>query len=499
MPSLPLPTGQMNEPRLEDYCFSRLLSYIAFQWPGYRAGAHHRLIARKLEAVERGDIKRLVIEVPPRHGKSMEVSEYFPAWYLGRNPDRYVIAASYAQELSDDFGRKVRNQLIDPAYQSIFPGVALKTDSKAASRFSVTNAGGPDGSYFAVGVGGPVTGRGAHLLLIDDPIKNREDADSETIRKKLKDWYTSTAYTRLMPNGAIIVIQTRWHEDDLIGWLLAEHAHEEWDVVHLPAIAEENDALGREIGEALWPEQYPIERLEEIRRTVGPRDWSALYQQRPAPEEGGFFKREWLHLVDQTPAREAMHIYGGSDYAVTADGGDYTVHVVIGQDSEHRLWLLDLWRQQESSDVWVEAFCDLVRKWRPLGWAEETGQIKSGVGPFLVKRMIERKAFVERVTFPTRGDKAVRAQSIRGRIAMQGLHIPRDAPWVADLISEMMSFPVGVHDDQCDALGLVGQVLDKMEDVHIRKDKPKRVQPVGTVLLPGPPEPPRSGQRRSLL
>ena len=448
-------------PTAEDFAFSRLISYAAYQWPGYRDAAHHRLIARHLEAVERGEIKRLMITMPPRHGKSMLASEFFPAWYIGRNPDHYVVTATYAQELADDFGRKVKNQIEDEAYKAIFPGVALADDSKSAKRFHIDgNLGGFEhstgqrGAFYAVGVGGPLTGRGAHLLLIDDPVKNREDAESEIIRKKTKDWYTSTAYTRLMPGGRIVVIQTRWHEDDLAGWLQTEHAHEGWVVLDLPAI--------NEAGEALWPDQYDIPALEKIRRALPPRDWSALYQQRPSPETGDYFKREWIRTVNVIPPRDSLNIYGASDYAVTSEGGDYTVHVVVGMDPEGRLYLLDLWRGQSSSDVWIESFCDLVLKWKPIGWAEETGQIRSGIGPHLERRQRERKAFVFREAFPTRGDKAVRAQSIRGRMALDGLYVQKDAPFLAELIREMMSFPVGVHDDQVDALGLVGQLLDKM-------------------------------------
>ena len=446
---------------------------------------HHRQIARKLEAVERGDIKRLMIFMPPRHGKSMLASEYFPAWYLGRNPDQYVIAATYAQDLADDFGRKVRNQIVDPSFNEIFPGVGIQNDSTSAKRFHITAQDDfsttQNGAYFAVGVGGPLTGRGAHLLLIDDPVKNREEADSETIRKKVKDWYTSTAYTRLMPGGRVVIIQTRWHEDDLSGWLLEEHQHEGWEVLDLPAI----DAANK----ALWPEQYPVEALDKIKLAVGQRDWSALYQQRPSPEDGNYFKREWLHEVEVIPTKASLAIYGASDYAVTANGGDYTVHVVIGIDRAKRLYLLDLWRQQTSSEDWVEAFCDLVLKWKPIGWAEETGQIRSGVGPFLAKRQAERGAMVYREAFPTRGDKAIRAQSIRGRISMFGLHVLRGSPFWADLVSEMMSFPVGVNDDQVDALGLAGQLIDRMMSGRkVKEDKPKVPQPQGGVVLEGPPQ-----------
>lgn len=473
----------------EDYAFSRLISYAAYQWPAYADAPHHRLIARHLEAVERGEITRLMITMPPRHGKSMLASEFFPAWYLGRNPDHYVVTATYAQELADDFGRKVKNQIEDEGFQAVFPGVGLADDSKSAKRFHIEGRNGgiehattQRGAFYAVGVGGPLTGRGAHLLLIDDPIKNREEADSEVMRRKTRDWYTSTAYTRLMPGGRVVVIQTRWHENDLSGWLLAEHKHEGWVTLDLPAI---NDN-----GEALWPEQYPLEDLERIRRALPPRDWSALYQQRPAPDTGDYFKREWIVPVDVIPPRSEMAIYGGSDYAVTADGGDFTVHAVVGVASDGRLYLLDLWRQQAASDVWVDAFCALVRKWKPIGWAEETGQIKSGVGPFLVKRMLETDSLVFREQFPTRGDKAVRAQSIRGRMAMQGLHVPADAPWMADLVSEMMSFPVGVHDDQVDALGLVGQLIDRMGMGNVPADKKPKAGAPPAVVADGVIAPP---------
>jgi predicted phage terminase large subunit-like protein len=162
------------------------------------------------------------------------------------------------------------------------------------------------------------------------------------------------------------------------------------------------------------------------------------------------------------PDRRALTIYGASDHAVTSEGGDYTVHVVVGIDLHGRMFLLDLWRQQASPDKWIEAFCNLVEQWRPVGWAEETGQIRSGIGPFLVKRLRERRLYVVRAQFPTRGDKAVRAQSIRGRMEMDGLYVPTHAPWYPELRRELLAFPAGKYDDQVDALGLIGQVLDKM-------------------------------------
>lgn len=467
---------QLPAPTPEDYAFSRLISYAAYQWPGYRDAPHHRLIARKLEAIERGEITRLMITMPPRHGKSMLASEFFPAWYLGRNPDHYVVSAAYAQELADDFGRKVKNQIEDVSYSAIFPGVTLAGDSRAAKRFHIQDWQGgyehglkQNGAFYAVGVGGPLTGRGAHLLLIDDPVKNREEAESELIRRKTKDWYTSTAYTRLMPGGRVVIIQTRWHEDDLSGWLLAEHQHEGWEVLDLPAVSD--------AGEALWSEQYDIAALNKIKLAIGPRDWSALYQQKPSPEEGDYFKAEWFKPVHKLPDAKTLRVYGGSDYAVTDDGGDYTVHIVVGVDPEDRIYILDLWRKQASSDKWVESFCDLVLAHKPMGWAEEQGQIKSGVGPFLNKEQRRRQAWCAREQFPTRGDKAIRAQSIRGRAALAGIYYQSDAPWWPGLRSELLSFPAGKHDDQVDALGLIGQLLDRMLSGEKLPDAPPNKKP----------------------
>lgn len=446
-------------PPIETIVYTNLLAYAGMQYPRYRAAAHHARIAKKLQAVERGEIKRLAIFMPPRHGKSMLTSEFFPAWYLGRNPEKYIIAASYAQELSDDFGRKVRNQLLAPEFQRIFPGSVLRADSSSARRFN-TEAGG---AYFAVGVGGPVTGRGAHILLIDDPVKNREEAESETIRRKVVDWYTSTAYTRLMKDGAIVLIQTRWHEDDLAGWILNNSQHEGWDILNLPALDDDNIAL--------WEEQYPAERLMEIRRTIGERDWSALYQQRPSPEDGNYFKREWIRLYEQAPVH--LRIYGTSDYATKDGKGDWTVHAVWGVDPDGNVYLLDLWRAQTDSLVWVETLISLARQYKPLEWGEEGGQIINSVGPLITKRQKETGVFFYRNQYPSTADKSIRAQAIRGYMSAGKVYLPKNAPWLADLVSELLSFPAGRHDDQVDAFSLLGRMLARLMDADVPKRKPE--------------------------
>lgn len=446
---------------------------------GYEPAKHHKLILDKLVAVTRGEIDRLAIFMPPGSAKSTYASILFPAWYFVHHPDACLIVASHTQELAENWGRRVRNLI--GVHQNLL-GYGLAQDSKAAGRWE-TNTGG---EYFAAGVGGSITGRRADLVVIDDPVRSREDADSEVVRDKTWEWYQADLYTRLKPGGKIIVIQTRWHEDDLSGRLLErmQTGGDRWEIISLPAIAEGMDPLGRSPGEALWPEWEPLDQLERKRLNMPPRNWTALYQQRPAPEEGDYFKAAWLKPYTKAPPLETLAVYGGSDYAVTSDGGDYTVHCVIGVDPEKRMYLLDLWRKQAASDVWIEAFCSMVREWKPREWAEEHGQIKSGVGPFIDRMQRERNAYVYRRVFPTRGDKAVRAQSIRGRMALDGLYVPANASWLPDLRSELLSFPAGKHDDMVDALGLIGQLLDYMvEGVPLPEPEKKNKNSTGYQLL----------------
>jgi predicted phage terminase large subunit-like protein len=395
-----------------------------------------------------------MVFMPPGSAKSTYTSDLFPPWYLAQASDLSIIAASNTADLAQSFSRRVRGRVRE---NSTLLGYGLERE---AEELWTTDNGG---QYRAAGVGGVITGLRADLAVIDDPIKSREDADSETRRNRVWEWFQDDLTTRLRPGAGIVLVQTRWHEDDLAGRLLEREAGR-WRILKLPAIAEDaDDPLGRPFGAPLWGDDdygYGADLVRK-RETAEARTWAALYQQRPAPAEGSLFQRAWLRR--EAPAdMSRLRVYGASDYAVTSNGGDYTVHVVIGMDPSGRLHLLDVWRAQASADVWVESFCDLVLKWKPLAWAEETGQIKSGVGPFLERRMRERSAFVSRRQFPTRGDKAVRAQSIIGRMALDGLRLRPDAPWIADLEAELLAFPAGKHDDQVDALGLAGQLLDVM-------------------------------------
>jgi predicted phage terminase large subunit-like protein len=424
---------------------SSLLGFTEFTNPLYQRAQHHEQIARKLEAVERGEIDRLMIFMPPRHGKSELASKRFPAWCLGRKPTRQIIAASYNSDLANDFGRNVRNIVAEAEFEQVFPGVALAPDSQAANRMN-TNHGG---AYVAAGVGTAVTGRGAHIALIDDPFKDREEADSERRRETVWDWYRSTLFTRLMPGGAIVLIQTRWHEDDLAGRLLEQDGKlqdgGQWDVLELPALD-----TG---GEALWPEWYDVPTLQRIKDTIGPREWSALYQQRPQPDEGTFFQRDWFNTWKHLPP---VRYYGTSDYAVTADGGDYTVHRIWGVDAGGSLYRVDGWRGQTASDLWIEKKLDLIARYQPMAWFGESGVIRRAVEPMLMRRMAERRLFCRMEWLSSISDKPTRARSFQAMAASGRVFFEPGAD-----IAEHLAFPAGKHDDDVDCSSLIGRALDQ--------------------------------------
>jgi predicted phage terminase large subunit-like protein len=424
-----------------------LLSFTEYTLPQYQRAAHHELIAEKLEAVERGEIDRLMIFMPPRHGKSELASKRFPAWCLGRNPKRQIIAASYNSDLANDFGRNVRNIIAEPEFGQVFAGVTLAPDSQAANRMN-TNHGG---TYVAAGVGTAVTGRGADIALIDDPFKDREEADSERRRETVWDWYRSTLYTRLMPGGAIVLIQTRWHEDDLAGRLL-EHEGSQWDVLELPALHPERGAL--------WPEWYDETALLRIKETIGPREWSALYQQQPQPDEGTFFQRDWFKTWETLPA---LRYYGTSDYAVTDGGGDYTVHRIWGVDASGALYRVDGWSGQTTSDVWIEQKLNLIAKYKPLAWFGEGGVIQKAIEPMLQRRMRERKVFCRLEWLSSVADKPTRARSFQAMAASGRVYFEPQAD-----LSEFLVFPAGKHDDDVDTASLIGRAIDQAHPAIVK-------------------------------
>ena len=431
----------------------RLLAYAIGQIPHYKTPPHIQLLASKLEAVVRGEIKRLAVFMPPRHGKSNLVSELFPAWYLGKNPNHQVMFTTYGQDLADGFGRKVRNAVADARHTRSFPECVLAEDSQSAKRFNTT-AGGV---YYAVGAGGAVTGRGADLLLIDDPLKNREEADSRLIRDKLWDWYASTAYTRLMPGGAVVVVQTRWHEDDLSGRLL--QGEEDWTVINLPAVAEHGDPLGRRPGDALWPEQYDLPALENIRRTIGEREFTALYQQRPSPLEGALFRRDWIQRKE--PPRSGTRIAMGVDLALsTKQSADYTAMVVMQRDEFGKLYVVDAIRERVDFPGALRLIRLMADKWKPHEIAIEQVAYQAVV----VQELLRSTTLPIRGVLPDK-DKVTRAQPLALRYEQGLVHHSQLPSWFED---EMLSFPQAQHDDAVDALVYAYQSVMRMSfDTHI--------------------------------
>ena len=418
-----------------------LACYAIAQWPQFERAQHHELIISRLEAVERSEISRLMIFQPPRHGKSLIASGIFPAWYLGRHPERHVIFATYGQELSDDFGRRVRNFILDPVHEAVFPRCRLSEDSTAAHRFNTTQGG----AYYAVGRGGPITGRGAHLLLLDDPIKDHEEANSETIRKALHEWFASVAYTRLMPGAAIVLIQTRWHEDDLAGWLLREHQAENWEVLSLPAIAEHDEAFRKE-GEALWPERFPLAELERIRSAIGGKAWTSLYQQRPAAAEGAVFRRDWWQSYRPPLTISLSRTVQSWDTAFKKGAeNDFSVCTTWGA-AENGFYLLHLWRGRVEFPELKRVLASLAEQWKPDAILVED----RASGQSLIQELrLDNSLPVLPVKVDS--DKLARAQAVTPLVEAGRVFLPESPPWLSDFLDELAAFPSGVHDDIVDS------------------------------------------------
>lgn len=445
----------------------RMAVYVWYLDIGLCPAEHHLRLIRELEAVERGDCDRLMVIFPPGGGKSTYGSVLFPPWFLGRNPKMSVIAASHTHDLAETFGRRVRNTFDSAEHRSVF-GVGLSPDSKAADHWA-TDQGG---EYFAIGVGGAVSGRRADLGLIDDPVKSREDADSERMRGRAWEWYQNDFKTRLKPGGRQVIITTRWHEDDLAGRILAMEG-ERWRILHLRMIAERDDPLGRAPGQRLWPEWFTAEMVDDARRDV--RVWNALYQGDPTGEEGDYFRRDWFQ-EDAEPLRN-LTIYGASDYAVTEGAGDFTEHGIFGIDAWSNVHVIDWWRGQESPDKWIEAQCDLIQKHKPLYWFGEAGPIRRAIEPFLIRRMDERRAWCRIEWLTSTHDKPTRCRPFQALAASGKVFFPANAAWKADVIGQLLRFPAGMHDDAVDTCSLIGRGLEHIHapDIGARRMQTKAI------------------------
>jgi phage terminase large subunit-like protein len=416
----------------------------------YEPNWHHEVIAQELERIEQfgdRDYKVLLVFVPPRHGKSELCSIGFPAWYLGRNPQKEIITVSYSAELAQDFGSKTRSIVSGEAYPHIFSGITLKEDEQAKAKWRTSRGG----SYTSVGVGGAITGRGANVLLFDDPIKNREEAESEVYREKVWQFFTSTAFTRLEPGGVVVVILTRWHLDDLAGRILANaELSKRCKIVHFPAVATKKEKY-REEGEALWPERFNLEALEEIKNTIGPYDWQSLYQGSPVLTERQEFKPEWYKKVSETYVETmSCQRHLTIDTAISkSSSADYTGFCDNRVNSEN-FWFLKAWRMRLGAEELVDAIFALHTKYHYDSIGIEKTVYLDGLKPYLDEKQRQRNMFLPIVELKhNQTQKEVRIRGLIPRYATGSIfHIEGETH---DLEEEMMQFPRGMHDDVLDA------------------------------------------------
>ena len=455
-----------------------LIAFSQYTFPGFMIGPHHNLLAEKLEAVAAGKTRRLMVMMPPRYSKSEMCSRRFPAFYLGQNPDNFIISASYNLELAQDFGRDVRGIVSSNEYKKIFPETRIDPAVAAMDHWRVHEH---RGRYIAAGVGTSIYGRGAHLFLIDDPIKNWEEAKSPLMREKVWQWYTTNVFNRLQPKASIILIMTRWHDDDLAGRLLDQAADDDrivpWEILRLPVRAEEDDPVGREVGEVLWPEWYDDDDVSEQEAVAGSRTFMAQYQQRPVREEGDSFHVDWFQSYKKLPPLHELRFYGSSDYATDDSSRDYTVHGVFAVDADSNIYVVDWWRKKAKSLEWITKMIDMMEEWHPTKWFEEKGQILNMADPLIRKLMKERGVYCLRTAYHMAMDKQTRVATIAGRAEQGLLHFPANKKWTKDLLYELTRFPAGANDDQVDALSLLGRGLE-----HLRPGRRKKVVP--TEILP---------------
>lgn len=431
------------------------VDFCRYTTKDYQDPSHIQHLIEKLEAVERGDLKRLMVFMPPRNGKSMTISKRFPAWYLGRHPDNNVIMASYAFTLVRSFSKDVRDVIESRRYKIVFD-ISTADDSRQVKDWDIAGYGG---GLLAQGVGGSITGYGAHLFIIDDPFKDQKEAESPLNRDKVWDWYRSVVLTRLEPNAAIILVMTRWHQDDLAGRILAEEklsGIKEWEVINFPALATADDILGRKEGEALWPERYPVDVLLNTKRTVGSRVWSALYQGNPQDSESQKFKREWFRMYDNLPKEAFIKRGGGADTATSLkSANDNTSLVDVCRDEEGFLYVDDCFCEKITVSGYAKY---LVNQHRAKKYSKIKLE-KNNAGEAF-KQRIDEVAREEGVAIPveceqTSTDKMVRAMEFQALVENGTLKFKRGHKRIAELIEHLINFDGngGDIDDDVDALG----------------------------------------------
>lgn len=466
----PLPDGEFHKERAR----RRFLNFVTYTKPDYSVNWHHEIICREIDALVRGDVTRLILCMPPRHGKSELISRRLPAYILGRDPDAEIIACSYSSDLAQRMNRDVQRIIDDPLYTEVFPdtklfGSNVRTVAQGSylRNSDIFEVVGRKGTYRAAGIGGGITGMGAKYAIIDDPIKNRQDANSETIRETIWEWYASTLYTRLAPDGRVLLIMTRWHEDDIAGRLISHQSDEDgeqWRVISFPAFAESSrddrhSEDARTEGQPLWGSRFSGKTLAQIKAAVGSYNWAGLYQQRPAPSEGAIFMRAWWKRYEEAPKTLAAEMEGivmSWDLAFKdAKDSDYVVGQVWGRKRADR-YLLDQVRARMDFPATVKAVRAMKEKWPQVRriYIEDKAN-----GPAVISTL--QREIQGLIAINPEGGKMVRANAVTGQIESGNVWLPSAAlaPWIGDFIEECAAFPNGVNDDQVDAMT---QALNKM-------------------------------------
>ena len=471
--------GKLEQMKTQAMAQSRFLPFVRQVWPTFIGGRHHAKMAAAFERVAEGKCKRLIINMPPRHTKSEFASYLLPAWFLGKFPHKKVIQTAHTAELAVNFGRKVRNLVDTDVYHDIFPDLSLSADSKAAGRWNTSKGG----DYFAIGVGGAVTGKGADLLIIDDPHSEQEAALAEInpeIYDKTYEWYTSGPRQRLQPGGAIVVVQTRWSKKDLTGRVLkaaALRGGDEWEVIEFPAILPS--------GNPLWPEFWPMEELLALKEELPNSKWMAQYQQNPTSEVSAIVKREWWQVWDKEdpPPCEfilmawdtAFEANQRADYSAVTTWGVFYMNDANGMPQANII-LLNAFRERMEFPTLKRTAIEHYKEWEPDSVIIE----KKASGAPLIYEMRAMGIPVQEFT-PTRGnDKISRLNAVSDLFASGRVWVP-DTAWAEEVVEEVASFPAGDHDDYTDTVsmalmrfrkgGYVGTNLDEPDEPVYFKSK----------------------------
>lgn len=456
-----------------------------------RLAAHHQLICDSLQGLTNGDIPNLMLLFPPGSAKSTYADVVFVPWYMSLQPRNNVILASYASDIAKKQGRRARQLIDGVSFHNLF-GVGLKPDQRAADEWALTNGS----EFMAGGLLSGLTGNRASLGIVDDPMKGRAEAESKTIRDKTWDAYIDDFCSRLIPGSPQVLIQTRWHQDDLAGRILPEDWKGEsgvfegrdgrtWHVLCCPAICESpTDPLGREIGETLWPEWFSLDHWEPFKRNR--RTWVSLYQQRPAPDEGTFFQKSWFQRYKERPKN--LRYYMTSDHAPgDSDASDWSVVRVWGIDADKHVWLVDGYRTQGMLNEVMGISIDkggneklsqcgalpLIKKWRPLAWFPENDNNWKSASPFVTAAMRRMNVHcrIEPIS-PHGADKPTKARAIQAKASMGEVHI-REGVEGDEIIEEYAAFPAGVNDDDVDNGSLIGRALDQAHPAILPTPKEK--------------------------